>query len=119
MGWLRKQGHIVSNWKRRYFVLFEGKLTYYEDAAESPPYGSGLKGEFVLANATVRLETTPASDGGKGRGSGSKTPLYRLVLTHTPSKKQLVMESPDEREQNSWAFAISEHINFATLSAQK
>lgn len=104
VGWLRKQGHFVSNWKRRYFVLLDGKLNYFEEAAELPPYGAGLKGEFVLANSTLRMEKASANGG----------VAHRLILTHAPSKKQLVMECPDETEQNSWAAAMSEHIGYAT-----
>jgi hypothetical protein len=44
-GWMRKQGRkgLIKNWKRRYFVLKYGKLTYYENEAKQFPLGDGLK----------------------------------------------------------------------------
>lgn len=49
MGWLKKQGHLVQNWKTRYFVLDNGFLTYYLDKSEVPPYGKMMKGQICLA----------------------------------------------------------------------
>jgi hypothetical protein len=39
MGWLFKQGGFVKNWKRRWFVLKDGKLSYYVDASRPTPLG--------------------------------------------------------------------------------
>lgn len=40
-GWLKKQGHRMKSWKRRFFVV-EGKfITYYEEVHETPK-GSGF-----------------------------------------------------------------------------
>lgn len=49
-GWMRKQGRkgLIKNWKRRYFVLKSGKLSYYTDEAKQYPLGENLKvGSFV------------------------------------------------------------------------
>lgn len=48
-GWLKKRGHVVMNWKTRYFVLNNGFLSYYVDALDRPPYGKNLKGGLCLA----------------------------------------------------------------------
>jgi hypothetical protein len=40
-GWLRKEGNYVKNWKRRYFILEENILYYYEQINEAPK-GSGI-----------------------------------------------------------------------------
>lgn len=47
-GWLRKCGHMVKSWKKRYFVLdgTRGEVSYYEKALDFPPYGEGLKGAY-------------------------------------------------------------------------
>ncbi|RLN14741.1 hypothetical protein BBJ28_00021365, partial [Nothophytophthora sp. Chile5] len=39
MGWLYKQGGFVKNWKKRWFVAREGKLTYYNGASDATPLG--------------------------------------------------------------------------------
>jgi hypothetical protein len=48
-GWLKKKGHIVNNWKTRYFVLDSGYLTYYVDQSDAPPFGRERKGQVCLA----------------------------------------------------------------------
>eukprot|EP01038_Epipyxis_sp_PR26KG_P009890 gene9890-13303_t len=47
-GWLKKRGHVVMNWKTRYFVLDNGYLTYYVDKSDTPPYGKDVKGQICL-----------------------------------------------------------------------
>lgn len=42
MGWLQKRGHLVKNWKTRYFVLNNGFIIYYTDASDKHPYGNGV-----------------------------------------------------------------------------
>jgi hypothetical protein len=61
IGWLRKRGHVVPNWKTRYFVLDNGFLTYYVDKLDLPPYGKTMKGQLCLAGyreATVIDQNT-------------------------------------------------------------
>jgi len=38
-GWLTKRGHKVRNWKRRWFVLHEDTLEYYENPKNNKPKG--------------------------------------------------------------------------------
>ena len=47
-GWLTKQGRIVKNWKRRYFVLSNDKLVYYADAERKQ-----IKGFLNLFQSTI------------------------------------------------------------------
>ncbi len=44
-GWLQKQSRkgVVRNWKKRFFVLHQGKISYYVDELPSFPYGDNLK----------------------------------------------------------------------------
>ena len=39
-GWLVKQGGSWKNWKRRWFVLSDGCLYYFQHTAENVPKGS-------------------------------------------------------------------------------
>lgn len=57
-GWLKKRGHLLLNWKTRYFVLDNGFLTYYTDAIDIPPYGKGVKGQICLAGYREKKDTT-------------------------------------------------------------
>lgn len=47
-GYLMKQGHIVQNWKTRYFVLDAGFLRYFVKDSPSPPFGRDCKGGMSL-----------------------------------------------------------------------
>lgn len=51
MGWLYKQGGFVKNWKQRWFVAREGKLTYYSNASVPTPLG--------VINLKARNDTVP------------------------------------------------------------
>lgn len=33
-GWMKKQGRsgLIKNWKKRYFILKDGTISYYEEA---------------------------------------------------------------------------------------
>ena len=44
-GWMRKQGRsgLVKNWKTRFFVLADGKISYYLNETSHAPFGDGLK----------------------------------------------------------------------------
>ena len=69
-GWLRKQGHIVRNWKERYFVLDGGVLSYYVESCDSkqgPEYGKGLKGQVCVAGYKATCPAPAVSGDEAGR----------------------------------------------------
>ena len=39
-GFMTKQGGVVKNWKKRFFVLTPGLLTYYKDKNDCDPQGA-------------------------------------------------------------------------------
>ena len=53
-GWLSKEGHLVRSWKRRYFVLEDGVLTYSATPEDSTPLG-----RIPLGTATVKRKELP------------------------------------------------------------
>jgi GTPase SAR1 family protein len=58
LGWAEKKGGIIKNWKRRYFVLSEQQLNYYESA------GGKLKGKIPLSVVTgISKTNTPQGPG--------------------------------------------------------
>lgn len=44
-GWMKKLGRkgMIKNWKKRFFVLNRGVITYYEKEASEFPFGDSLK----------------------------------------------------------------------------
>ena len=49
LGYLIKQGHRVKNWKRRFFVLKNGLLSYYESQTTQ----NKIKGSISVSNASI------------------------------------------------------------------
>ncbi len=56
LGWLNKRSRdgFIKNWRKRYFVLDNGVVRYFEKECDEalPPFGQILKGELVLSGAS-------------------------------------------------------------------
>jgi hypothetical protein len=102
-GWLKKQnrsGGIFSNWKERFFVLYKGKIAYYEEQAPKFPFGSGLKGSVSLQGAQLVLS----------RRIQDKNKI-RII---TPNEGQIVMDAGmNTKLAREWMKAIDNHIDWA------
>ena len=60
-GWMLKRSRnsqVVSNWRKRYFVLSRGIIKYYKDAINPPrpPFGVNPKGQMNLSGGEVLHE---------------------------------------------------------------
>lgn len=99
-GWLKKDGHgILRSVTIRYFVLYEGVLTYYEKSSDVYPYGINEKGVAPLQGAHVEART--------------KNNKYQIYLTGTFGKnKDLLIEVDNVNDQSSWISALQQHINY-------
>jgi hypothetical protein len=49
--WIKKRGHLVRTWKKRYCVLDKNDLNYYAQSCEDPPFGKKFKGKLALLGA--------------------------------------------------------------------
>lgn len=106
-GWLKKQGHMVKNWKKRFFVLSYGVIKYYEkNGQESRGSGENELGSVELKGATCKVVIN--SD------LGGKNPAkdYRLSVVQA-SGKELLVEAESTVEKNAWFDAIKKHIIYA------
>lgn len=104
-GWLKKRGHMVHNWKTRYFVLDQTHLSYYEKALEFPPFGEKLKGQVRLLGATVELLWEEGSD------------KYRIHLVGRQGEKDLLMETTDEDSAKDWNRVIGDVIRTCNIDS--
>lgn len=109
-GWLLKQGHLVKNWKRRFFVLNYGVLTYYEqdNIASRKGVVDVPKGKINLKNATV-VVLVKDEVGGGGRVKDSQE---RLSVTDA-SNDVLIVQMQSAEEKKDWFEAIRKHILYA------
>lgn len=90
-GWLVKQGHLIKNWKRRWFVLEYPLLHYYktEDTTVAPR-GTIDCGQVTLSE-TAALERTGKEN---------------CFMVHHPDRKIYYLQSEDEADMMSWVKAI-------------
>jgi len=98
-GFILKQGHVIKNWKNRYFVLDAGILTYYESSSPVPPYGVKKKGEISLRDMQIQECKISA--------------LLEIASRDKFNKKDhltLEIKYPNEREE--WKVAIRQHIAY-------
>eukprot|EP00736_Rhodelphis_marinus_P010551 Rmarinus@m.18454 len=51
-GWLTKQGAVVKNWKRRWFVLKDKNLYYFKKPSDLEPKGTVNLEDVTIAHAT-------------------------------------------------------------------
>jgi hypothetical protein len=117
-GWLSKEGHFIKNWKKRYFVLNQGYLRYYERAIDEPPYGVSLKGEVKL-NLQSRIELQISPD---GKALKENCFILNGSVLEGESKKSskqsssyLIMEAATPEDKAYWVEAIEEQIFIAGL----
>eukprot|EP00047_Mylnosiga_fluctuans_P003714 m.230544 g.230544 ORF g.230544 m.230544 type:complete len:186 (+) comp12078_c0_seq1:60-617(+) len=106
-GYLHKKGHVVKNWKTRYFVLTREALTYWETGAMTKQ-----KGMIQLTSNTV-IEKAPA-DGHRY--------LYRFNLTAdvlqaggvkggtTTFERVYHLASDDDEDRQEWMRIIAQTI---------
>jgi len=94
IGMIFKQGHMVKNWKNRFFVLEEGTLNYYENAQMKDKKGDlSLKGTVVSVEKSIVKLTSESAANDKG---------------HT----DLVLEIKYPNERDEWVKAIQNHIDY-------
>ncbi|XP_001378339.2 pleckstrin-2 [Monodelphis domestica] len=96
-GFLVKRGHIVHNWKVRWFVLRQNTLLYYKLAGgrkETSP-----KGQILLDGCTI---TCPCLEY-EGR------PL--LIKLRTRTSTDYFLEACSREERDAWAFEITGAIH--------
>ncbi|EQC41082.1 hypothetical protein SDRG_02135 [Saprolegnia diclina VS20] len=72
-GYLLKQGHVVKNWRRRYFRLVDASLAYYD----SHRHDAKRCGQIALTGATVALGD---GIGSLGEGVASAADERRFVF---------------------------------------
>ena len=91
-GWCKKQGGVVKNWKRRYFVLTPSEVTYYE---KEPP--SKALGVIAITNVT-KVSVDP-------------DPKHTFGFLIQSSKRTYYISAETAAERDSWVSSISQVIN--------
>ena len=99
-GWIMKEGQNFKSWKRRFFILKEGVLTYFEKET--------VKGSNVGENKLGELEL-------KGYKIERPHPEQMLLLSEKDTNaRKLLLECSDDTCQKAWISALNEHIEYIT-----
>jgi hypothetical protein len=94
-GWIRTRNKLQRNWKKLFFVLSEGTLSYYESALPRP---HRLRGQLVLTDATVTITNQkPTSD-------GKLSTQFVMLIATKEKERQLLFQSEDRLLD--WTYAI-------------
>ncbi|XP_053458253.1 pleckstrin-2 [Nycticebus coucang] len=96
-GFLVKRGHIVHNWKARWFILRQNTLVYYKlegGRKVTPP-----KGRILLDGCTI---TCPCLE-------YENRPL--LIKLKTRTSTEYFLEASSREERDAWAFEITGAIH--------
>lgn len=99
----------MKSWRKRFFVLEMGRLTYFEKPSgkDASPYGVNQKGCMVLTN--VQLQE---SDQDAERNSDI---LNQIYLVNVDNGKDLLLSASDYQDAQRWKDALQAHILFATV----
>ena len=87
-----------KNWKRRYFVLANGELSYFERADRT-----GLKGIILLDGCIAVNRASVTNCGGRSHG---------FFLTPA-SKKIFIIVADDSQTRDEWIAAVKQHLGRA------
>lgn len=98
-GVVYKQGHLLKNWRPRYFVLEKGEIRYYLPSSATLPVPKDLKGELCLKNCSVTVE-------------GNNINIFGTEAFNNKGQTELHMSISYPNELAEWVAAIKEHIAY-------
>ena len=101
-GWLDKQGHVNLDFKRRYFVLLGGRLSYFE-SVEAASKGKA-KGNV---NVTGVFHFRPAGPRESQRGGPPSEKVARAFRFDTAERKPFVVIADTIAQKFGWMRALS------------
>eukprot|EP01040_Poterioochromonas_malhamensis_P005677 gene5677-6099_t len=101
-GWLRKKARkgLFKNWKTRFFVIANGKISYYRNEISEYPYGNSLKGVLNLYRAEVVDEHSAVINN------------RQVFIVSYNGENNLLLEAQSAEESLEWREMIKSHIRF-------
>jgi PH domain/C2 domain of PTEN tumour-suppressor protein len=110
-GWLTKRGHNIKNWKRRWFVLKDPTLCYYNKPRDTTPQGVIVLDDILTVLSEQNMYHD-ANDGHMDKAIDKEGNFWFEVITRTNS---YLIRADTERDLNDWVTSIE----FAVAKSQK
>jgi hypothetical protein len=98
-GWIKTRNKSQRMWRKLFFVLSEGTLSYYEGASPRP---HGLRGQRVLADAKIALAKMKRSE-----EDDDEPDDFILTMTHKDgNSRERLLLFDDEDNLLDWIYAL-------------
>jgi len=107
-GWIKTRNMINRVWKRRYFVLSEGTLSYYEGADPRP---HGFKGQLMLKDAALSVKR-------KDHDKATFTISITVNEGTAPLRETLLLLETNDQLVD-WTFALECATRFKILAQSR
>ncbi|GKY94451.1 hypothetical protein MPSEU_000411000 [Mayamaea pseudoterrestris] len=102
--WVRRLKQAPKSHKKRFAVMSEGVLSFYEAALPRP---SGLRGQTVLSGAKLEIGVDE---------TGEAEERYSLTIRTRKDKEDLVLSFDNETDFAEWRECIQEHVDQMALA---
>lgn len=103
-GWIRTRNRMQRSWRKRFFVLSEGTLSFYRNATPRP---HGLRGQMVVTDATIAVDR-----------SKDKANNFIVSIVTKDGLKDRFLHFNNEDKLLAWAYALECTAKSASLSSK-
>lgn len=104
-GELKKQGHVVKNWKHRWFVIKKDTMYYFKSKKDTVRQPLGT---IPLEDAVLTVTDTKVKNSKKE---------FLFEVTSTRIDKSFLIQAASQQEMNEWIEAINAARNFYSVSS--
>lgn len=127
-GYMAKQGQIFRTWKRRFFILERGEISYYmrESGPDSEMGEQKMGTSLLLQGYSVVIEDddkllisvpgrafTISDSSSSAPSGGTRGRAVSTVESSTTGKTRVMLLEPESPEELArWIDAINEHIDY-------
>lgn len=99
-GWVKTRSKLQRSWRKHFFVLSEGTLSYYEGATPRP---HGLRGQRVVADASISITKRKAKE--NGNLTNHDEFLLTISLKDGTTKDRLLLFESEDKLLD-WVYAL-------------
>lgn len=102
-GWCRTRNTLQMSWRKRFFVLSEGTLSFYKNALPRP---HGLRGQMVVTDATISVDRAK-----------ERSDYFVLSIEAKDGLKNRFLYFHNEDKLLAWAYALELVAKGSSLSS--